>query len=284
MMNRITAIHALVLGSVLSFFLSGASEIFAHDQANSIKFGVYPYESARALYSRYGPIAKRIEEKTGKKVEFVSTPDQKTFIRKAQEGYYDLALVSPVSFFKLQPAGYHVIARGEPPFHGAVIVRSDSGITEPGQLRGKQIAAIGRYSYGGYLFFRHELATMGISPDRDVKFTLLDKVDSVILGVINRQYDAGVFRLDTLDLPLFAGVRDKVRIISRSPEIPQFPFVVMENMTADTVRSIREVLTALTSDNAEDRLILKSLQIERVVAAEDADYDAFRQVFKQVGQ
>lgn len=280
-MRKIFAIPALVLGAVLFFFIGGPSGTLAHDQSGTIRFGVYPYESARALYNLYAPLARRIEEKTGRRVELVSAPDQQAFIGKAGHGDYDLALVSPVCFFKIQSAGYQVIARGEPPFHGAVIVRGDSGITGPGQLRGKKIAAIGKYSYGGYLFFRQELIALGISPDRDVAFTLLDKVDSVIFSVINKQNDAGVIRLDTLNRPAFAPVRDMVRIISRSAEIPQFPFVAKKDLGQDTVQAIRDVLTAITPWNAEEKSILQSLQIERIVAARDADYDAFRQVFKQ---
>lgn len=280
-MRKIFAIPALVLGAVLFFFIGGPATNFAHDQSGPIRFGVYPYESARTLYSLYAPLARRIEEKTGRRVELVSAPDQEAFIGKAGQGDYDLALVSPFCFFKIQSAGYQVIARGEPPFHGAAIVRGDSGITEPGQLRGKKIAAIGKYSYGGYLFFRQELAALGISPDRDVTFTLLDKVDSVIFSVINKQHDAGVIRLDTLNRAAFAPVRDVVRVISRSAAIPQFPFVARKDLGQDTVQAIQDVLTAITPGNAEDGDILQSLQIERIVAAQDADYDAFRQVLKK---
>lgn len=283
-MRIISFIPLILAVGALLLLCSGGSPTFAHEQPGVIRFGVYPYETARSVYSLYAPLAKRIEDKTGKKVELVSAPDQKIFTEKAAEGAYDLALVSPNAFFKIQAAGYHVIARGEPPFHGTVIVRSDSGITAPGQLRGKKIAAIGKYSYGGYLFFRQELAALGISPDRDVVFTLLDKVDSVILSVVNKQYEAGVIRADALNRPTFDQVRDKVRIISRSSEIPQFPFVVKDSVDPDTVRLIREVLTAITPEKMEDSTILKSLQIDRIVAAQDADYETFRQVIKQAEQ
>jgi phosphonate transport system substrate-binding protein len=271
----------LALAALLFIILGGQSSSLAHDPAHVIKFGIYPYESVRTLYSLFEPAAKRIEQATGKKVELVSAPDQEAFIAKARQGYYDLALASPNSFFMMQPAGYHVIARGEPSFRGAAIVRSDSPITEPRQLRGKKIAALGTYSYGGYLFFRQELAGLGISPGQDVAFSFLDKADSVLLSVVNKQYDAGVLRLDTLDRPAFAAVRGQVRVISRSQEIPQFPFVVKDSMDPQTVHLIVGVLTALTAGKEEDRGMLRSLQIERIVAAQDADYDAFRKVMDQ---
>ncbi|MCL7486900.1 MAG: phosphate/phosphite/phosphonate ABC transporter substrate-binding protein [Desulfobulbaceae bacterium] len=275
-------LSVLVLSAFPLALIEGQPRCFAHDSSNVIKFGVYPYESPRSVYTLYAPLARRIEAKTGKKVELVSAPDQETFIERTRQGAYDLALVSPVCFFKVQDAGYHVIARGKPSFYGGVIVRSDSGITSAEQLRKKKVAAIGQYSYGGYLFFRQELAGLGISPDRDVQFSFLDKVNSVIFGVLNKQYDAGILRIDTLNRPEFIAIRDKVRIISRSPEIPQFPFVVMNNLSEATVQLILEVMTAISPENLEGSNILTSLQIDRIVAARDSDYDAFRRVIKEV--
>jgi phosphonate transport system substrate-binding protein len=283
-MHKISVLPTLAWAALLLFVFGGPPEIFASDQAGTITFGLYPYQSARSLYSLYLPIAKRIEEKTGRKVELLSAPDQQAFTEKAHLEVYDLALVSPFCLFKIQSAGYSVVARGEPSFHGAAIVRADSDITSSGQLRGRKVAAIGRYSYGGYLFLRDELAGQGISPERDVEFAFLDKTDSVILGVMNRHYDCGVIRADTLNRPDLAALRDKVRIIAKSPAIPQFPFVVRKSMDPETVRLIREVLTAIAPERQEDNGILASLQIERIVAARDADYEPFRQVLQEAEQ
>jgi phosphonate transport system substrate-binding protein len=283
-MKKITNVFSLILASFFVLCGGGGSGALAHDQSGPLRFGVYPYESARSINRLYAPIAERIEKKIGRKVLLLSAPDQNAFMANAREGNYHLALVSPFTLFKVQPVGYQVIARGEPSFYGGVIVRDDSGVAGPEQLRGKKIAAIGRYSYGGYLYFRQELVGLGISPDRDVAFALLDKVDSVIIGVLNKQYDAGVIRLDALNRSDFASVRDKLRVISRSPDIPQFPFVVKAGMEPKTVQAIREVLAAISGGNPEDQEILKSLQIERIVAGEDEDYEAFRHVLEESEQ
>ncbi|MBI5556548.1 MAG: phosphate/phosphite/phosphonate ABC transporter substrate-binding protein [Deltaproteobacteria bacterium] len=282
MKKKHPAIIPLMLGMALIILIAGQSKAGAHDLPNVIKFGVYPYESPRSAYTLYAPVAKRIEEKTGHKVELVSAPDHESFMEKAVQGDYDLALVCVNCLFTVQPAGYQVIARGEPSFYGATIVRSDSDINAPGQLRGKKIAAIGKHSYAGYLYLRDELSGLGISPDKEVQFNFLNKVDSIILSVINKQYDAGVIRLDTLAKPNFAAVRNKVRIISNSPETPQFPFVVKNNMAQNTRQQIREVLTSLTPGNAEDQDVLQSLQIERIVPATDSDYVTIRQVIEKI--
>jgi len=275
------AISAFVFLAVLASLISFQPPAYPQESPDVIRFAVFPYKSPRTIFNLFAPIATQLEKKTGKKVELVSAADYNSFMAKAQEGDYDLVLPCVNCFFLIQPAGYHIIARGEPPFYGAVIVRKDSDITSLAQLRGKKIAAIGKHSYAGYMFLKQQLADRGISPEKDVQFNFLNKVDSIILSVVNRQYEIGVIKLDVLESPAFDAVRDKVRIISRSGPIPQFPFAVKNSMDPDTVARIREVLTALNVENPQDKDVLQSLQIRHIVMAEDADYDAFhREVLK----
>jgi len=277
------AISAFVFLAVMATVITLQPPAYAQESPAVIRFAVFPYKSPRTIFNLFAPIAARIEEKTGKKVELVSAADYDSFMGKAKEGGYDLLLPCVNCFFLIQPAGYQIIARGEPPFYGAAIVRKDSDITSLEQLKGKKIAAIGRHSYAGYMFFKQQLADRGISPEKDVQFNFLNKVDSIIFSVLNRQYEIGVIKLEVLESPAFDAVRDKVRIISRSGPIPQFPFVVKNTMDPATVARIREVLMALNAENPQDKDILQSLQIHHIVTAEDADYDAFhRELLKTI--
>ena len=185
-----------------------------------------------------------------------------------------------MAYYKLRPAGYKVIAKGIPAFYGGAIVRKDSEIKTIEQLKGKKVAAMGEHSYCAYSFILPQLEAKGINPRKDVEFQFLGKVDSVIYGVINKKFDAGLIKIDTLDLPAFAGVRDQVTIITRSPEIPQFPFVVKISMDATTIAAMQEVFAALSPDNPEELEILESMQVERIVTATDADYDGFYEQIK----
>lgn len=247
---------------------------------NIIKFGVFPYKSPKTIVEMYGPLTAHLEEKIGKKIAISSAPDAKSFFEKARNGEYDLLLSSSTVWYKLRSSGYKVIARGVPSFYGGAIVRKDSEITTIEQLKGKKVAAIGEYSYAGYMFLLPQLEAKGINPRKDVDVQFLGKVDTVIYGVINKKYDAGLLRLDALDLPAFAGIRDQVTVITRSPETPQFPFVVKVSMDKATITAIQETLSALSPGSREDLEILKSMQVEKVVAATDADYEGFYEQIK----
>jgi phosphonate transport system substrate-binding protein len=277
---RFTGILALLLA--LSLLIAPRIST-AHEspvKSNVIKFLVFPYQSPRAIIEIYGPVGARLEKKTGKKVEIFSAPDAKSFLEKARSGEYDLLHASPTTYYKLRSGGYKVIAQGVPQFYGGVIVRQESEIKTIEDLKGKKVAAIGDYSYAGYQFILPQLVAKGINPQNDVGFNFLEKADSVIYGVINKKYDAGILRLDALDRPAFAAVKELLRVVVRSPEIPQFPFVVQSSMDTVTSAGIQEALTAISPERPEDHDLLQKMQIEKIVMVTDADYDAFYEQIK----
>jgi len=272
------------VGVVLWALLAMPAPICCRAQEDSgvgvIRFGVFPYQSPKVIVEMYAPLAASLEKKLGKKIQLLSAPDVRTFLVRARAGEYDLLLSAPILLYKLQPAGFRVIARGEPSFYGGVIVRNDSTITTIDQLKGKRVAAIGEHSYGGYRFLLPQLAAEGVDPQKDVSFLFLDKVSIIIYGVVNRRYDAGVLKLATLDLPAFAGVREQIRVIARSAEIPQFPFIIKNSLDASTVAVIREALVSLSPARPDDMAILDGMQVKKIVAATDADYDPFYEQVK----
>lgn len=247
---------------------------------HSIRFGVFPYKSPKSIVEIYGPLAAYLEKKLDRKVRIFSAPDAKSFTDKAVRGEYDLLLLALPVYYKLRPAGYRVIARGMPSFYGGVIVRKDSGISTVGQLKGKKVAAVGKYSYGGYLFLLPRLEEKGLDPRADVEFMFSGKVDTIIYGVINKTFDAGLLRLDTLDHSDYNGIREQLRVVDRSPEIPQFPFAVKNSMDAGTIVAIQEALAALSPDRPEERKILNGIQVDTFTSATDADYDLFYEQIK----
>lgn len=120
----------------------------------------------------------------------------------------------------------------------------------------------------------------GVDPRREVEFQFVEKTSIIVYGVINRTVDAGILKLDTLDLPSFADVRGQVRVIARSPEIPQLPFVVGKSLDTAAIAAIQEALSSLSADRPEDLAILNAMQISRIVAATNADYDQFYELVK----
>jgi phosphonate transport system substrate-binding protein len=229
----------------------------AHQKHDVIKLAVFPYKSPKSIIEVFGPIAVRLEERLGRKVQLVSAPDAASFLVKGLAGEYDMAIPTTTVYFKMLPAGYTPIAKGVPDIWGCAIVRKDSDISTIRQCRGKKIAAIGEHSYAGYMFFKALLEKQKINMAKDLEIHFLGKIDTVIYGVLNKKYDVGLIRNDTLDIKDFAPIKGRFRVIARSIDVPQFPFVVKNSLDQQTVAAVREVLTSLSPNNPEDLKILK---------------------------
>ncbi len=271
-------------GCLTLLLLCLASEVFAHSRPGILKFGIFPFKSPRATLAIFAPVAHELEKKLGMKVQIVTAADAPTYLQKGASGDYDLAMPCVACLPVFLPAGYEVIARGTPDFYGGVIVRQESGITNLSQFKGRKIAAVAAHSYGGYLFFREQLAEQGLAPGKDFDVHFLGKPDTIIYGVANRQYDGGVIRVETLGTPSFAGVRDSLRLVSRSVPIPQFPFVVKKTLPAETAQLIRQVLTSLSASRDDEKAVLDSLQIKEIIPARDEDYTAILALIAKTGE
>lgn len=263
-----------MLLSLFLFFLIPvvpAAEAADIESAEVIRFGVFPYKTSKSLIEMYAPLALRLEKKLGKKIQLVSAPDADSFFEQVKGGGYDIILSSITMYYTLKPAGYKVIARGWPDFYGGVIVHKESPIQTIADLKGKSMITTGEYGIT-YLVLLPQLAAEGIVPIRDTTLHFSGKIDANVFGVVSRKYDAGIMPLNVLDLPAFEEVQQQIRVLARSPQIPQFPFIVKTSMEEATLTAIRQEFLSLSRSVPEDRTILDSMQIEKIVEASDADY------------
>ncbi|MBN2656276.1 MAG: phosphate/phosphite/phosphonate ABC transporter substrate-binding protein [Spirochaetales bacterium] len=245
--------------------------------------GLYPIYDAKTMIRLFAPIAKQLEEDTGYSIQLLSSPDKMEFNTKTLKGYFDIAWVSNSCYMEAREIGsICAIARGTPSFRGIVMVRKDRGIDRIEQLMGLQIGAIGRYSLAGYLFLKNDLFEAGIDMDRDciVEFNL--KPEAIPFRVYDRIYDAGVFSEDTLiESPLYNSIRSEMKIIHTSIPIPPFPFIVKTDMDPELANTIQNSLSRISGESEKYRGIMKDLNLDRLVAVNDSDYDEFIDYYKK---
>ena len=285
MVNKSTLLRRLalflpVLVLVLNVWLPMARAQPAPPE-RTLNFAVLPYQSPRALVEIYEPLVKRMEQRLERPVRLITAPDIATLRQRALAGSYDFIIPPNTMVADLVEGGYRVVARGMPSFRGGVIVRQDSSVKGLEELRGRTLAAVGRHSYGGYLFLRPRFEAAGIDPDRDLK-TIFGSVDTVLYGVINGQFDSGVVRLDVLQHPRHSALLAQLRVIEESVDIPQFPFMVAELFCEASVAVLVEELMQLSPENPDDLPLLNSLGINRMEAATFADYHSFIQLLSEV--
>lgn len=253
------------------------------EPGSPLKFCVYPSKSPKATVSMYRPLVQYLSEKIGREVLLVSSPDKETFIDRVMAGNYDLVVACVACYFELHDkAGYQAILRGEPSFHGALIVKKGRGFFDPLQLQGKKIAAIAQHSYAGYLFFQAYLRKQWITGEQQPQFNFLGTLDSVLYAVLNEQADAGLIRADILTLPKFERLAGQVEILLESRDIPHFPLIVAPGFDPVLRQQITAALTALNNSHPAAKKLFQSLNITSLAAVTDGDYDNFRREYVKV--
>ena len=138
-------------------------------------------------------------------------------------------------------------------------------------------------SYAGHLFLVKLLSDLHIAPYKDVDFHFLGNLDSIILGVVNKQYDAGVIRLDIIQNPTFDTVRDKLTTIAFSEKIPQFPVSVKDTLPLEIKNKIRKTFTSIKTTDPKDAKILAGLHLNGFVPAVDTDYNDIKTILTELG-
>lgn len=250
----------------------------------SLRFGVFPLYNAKVTIELFAPIAEVLSEELDITVELVTAPTQAVFRERLLRESYDIAWVNNSSYLMVsEPGSYRAAAAGYPGFHGVVMVREDSPISKIEELEGRRVAAVGDHSIAGYLFFRKEMAEKGLYPGLDYEVTFIRGIEPIPFLVVNGKYDACVFSEDTYyKSGIFDRIRDQLRIISTSIEIPQFPFILHEDVNSYLEERFQEVLSSINPMNPEGRKIMDALNINGFLEKTNDDYAEFRLLYAEI--
>jgi len=250
----------------------------------ALRFGIFPVYDAKTTIRLFQPIADRLAEAIGRPVTLVSSPDGKVFRERALAGSYDIMWSNNAVYLALRENGMvSVIARGEPSFRGMVVVLKDAPYASVSDLKGARIVAVSPESVAGFLFLRKLFLNAGMDIYKDTSLSFSSKVESIPFLVVNGKADAGVFVEDLyMRSPTYDAAMARLRILVKSPPIPQFPFVVKKGMDASTVQTLKETLSGIDGSSEEERSFLYELKLDRFMSADDASYDAFSIFYKEM--
>lgn len=280
MKNNVFLFNRLIF--VVLLFLLPAKQSYSNSDSSSLLFGIMPDQSPNSVIKNFSPLAGMIEKATGKRVHLVTAPDLYTFLDRVSEGRYDLIFISNRGYLKAEQQGkYHAIAKGVPSTRGAVIVRKDSGIASISQLKGKRVAAAIPESFACYQFLQIRLQEIGLV--EDVSFAFLKTIDTIIYSVLNKEYDAGTIKMSFLKNTDFDNVRDKLKIIETSLEIPRMPFAVRNDFDKNIEKELIRTFESINTDDPVGKDILKQLHVQAFRATSDHDYKEFREFLNTRG-
>jgi len=163
------------------------------------------------------------------------------------------------------------------------MVRKDDGINTIEQLIGKKILCTNQQSIAGYMFFRNKMARLNLHAPDDYTITFNGNVETLPFLLINGKYDALIFSEDKyVRSGIYNQIRNKLKIIDHSFDIPRFPFAVSNTLDSSTVIQIQDAITGLNKDFPTGSNVLKSLNIEKFITINDSYYNEFREEYELI--
>jgi phosphonate transport system substrate-binding protein len=251
---------------------------------DALILGIYPMFNARTAIQLFSPIARSIEDATGRRVELVTAPNQDSFSERLAEGRYDIVYLCNACYLRArEQIGLRALANGYPDFRGVVMVRADSDIRRLEDLRGRRVLAVAPHSLAGYLFLRNELADLGMREGEDYSVEFNDNIEALPFLVINGSFDAVSFSEDIyFRTAIYEETSSQLRILAQSIPIPQFPFAVSPWVDGELADSIRRAIIDFDGDSEEERIVLRRLRLEGFKAMDDEGFAEFAELYEKI--
>lgn len=258
--------------------------------AETWKLAVTDVEGMERLQTEWGPFKEALESATGETFEFFPV-NSRTAAAEALRG-------KTVDFVVSGPAEYVVINKltqatpliglGRPDYHCAIVVRADSGINLPADVKGKKVAFGDIGSTSNMLCPMQALADHGIDPVNDIEKTHTSR-NIAFEALKNGDVDA-----IGMNAGSFMGIRAKeetlpygfFKMIARSGDLPNDMIMVGAHVPQEAAMKVRDailenkaqIIAGITAHEENDKYVGMDL-----VAINDGAYDYVRSMYSNAG-
>ena len=272
---------------MLSGCESGQAGIDKSEWPHRLVFGVFPQESPDVTKQRYANFVQHLEDELGVRVELQVPNSYAMVIRGMRSKYIHFAEFGPRSYVKAaEQANAEVFARkvftdGSRGYRSIIISKKGSNIKRLSHLTGKRWAFVDPNSTSGTLVPSVELHEARINPKLDFASVVYSgSHENSTLMVRNNEVDAA----STNEVDFLAGVEkglwreDEFNIIWRSLLIPSNPIAYRSDLPLSLRHALKDAFI-----NYQDEAVLKELNLQDFIAANDDEYDFVRKMveFKQ---
>lgn len=242
---------------------------------------VHPLYNPAKLIQAYQPLVDYLNVRLlGASLILEASRDYANFEKKYRDRTPEFLLPNPWQTLQAMKAGYHVIAMaGEPgDFKGIFIVRRDSGIKIPVDLKGKSVSYPSPTALAACIMPQYFLHSHGININKDIENRYVGSQESSIMNVYMGLTAAGAtwpppWRAFQKDHPQEAS---KLMLIWETEFLLNNSVMVRDDIPANISEQVQKLLISL-NESAEGKTILSGMETVRFLPATDKDYDVVRQ-------
>jgi phosphonate transport system substrate-binding protein len=246
----------------------------------SYRLAIHPLHNPDQLFAAYQPLVDDLNKHVaGARLVLEASRDYQAFEAKFRAREPELLLPNPWQTLEAMKLGYQVIAMAgdAEDFKGIFIVRKDSGIAKPADLRGKVVSYPSPTALAACIMPQYYLHQQGIDVNRDIDNRYVGSQESSIMNAYLRTAAAGAtwpppWRLFQKEHPREA---DELRVAWETPPLLNNSVMVRNDVPAAVREAVRQRLLTLAQTPA-GREILAGMATARFHAADDASYAPVR--------
>lgn len=240
------------------------------------RFAVHPLHNPQKLSEAYQPLIDLLNSQLqGVQLELEASRDYQAYEQKFRERSPAFLLPNPWHTLQAQKVGYHVIAMAgdAEDFKGIFIVRQDSKIEKPTDLKGKVVSYPSPTALAAAIMPQYFLYTHGININRDIQNVYVGSQESSIMNVYLGKSAAGAtwpppWRLFQKDHPTEAS---QLKLMWETPSLINNSVMVRDDVQDSVREQVRKLLLDL-AQTPEGKTILSGMGTASFHAANDASY------------
>jgi phosphonate transport system substrate-binding protein len=257
-------------------------------QKTPLVLGVFPRRNIKLTFRLFSPLARHLSDLLGREVRLTTSSNFMQFWQNVQRQRYDIVHFNQHHYILAhQLYGYQVILKnseqGRATVAGTLMVRKDSGITQVSDLKNRTILfGGGRMAMQSYVAPTWLLQQNGLSKGDYIEKIALNPINA-FLSTYHKQADAAgcgdvVIELDAVTAQIDSS---QMRILAQTEQLPHLPWAVKQNMPEAERLAIQQSLSQL-NNSEQGRAILNNAQLDTLLPATDSDYDAHRNIIRDV--
>ncbi len=246
--------------------------------------------SPQGTVESYSELADYLAKKLGRPAQLIQRRTYAEINSLIAEGEVDIAFVCTGAYVDGQKRfGMELLAApeidGKHVYYSELIVALNNPATSMRDLRGAVFAFTDPMSYSGRVYPSYLVQQLDETPETFFNRSFFTySHDKAILAVAEGVADGAA--VDSLvlanSLQKNPELKEKIKVIYRSPPFGIPPVVVPPNMSARQKALLQEALLEMSS-NPEGQRILANLGIDRFVTVSDSIYDTARAVVSSLG-
>ena len=250
-----------------------------------------PEEAATEQVRKFTPIASYLEKQLGMKVEFTPVTDYPAAVEALVNKKVDLVWFGGFTHVQAQiRSGGKIVPiaqrEEDTKFQSVFIAKTDSGIKQLADLKGKQISFGSQSSTSGHLMPRHFLLQAKIDPEKDFKRVAYSGAhDATIASVVSGKVEAAA--LDITVWKKFVGENKvdtkAVDAFYTTPPYFNYNWSVHADMPADLRAKVTKALLDLDPATPEGKEILQLNRATRYIPTSPENYKGIEAAGKSAG-